>query len=93
MKKRYGGELSPSLEVCALWQDTIQLLVDAIRRANTTDPEAIRSALEKTSDFRGLVASYSYGPGRQDAMQQSGLTIAYATGVEDHIKTRIPDAP
>ena len=93
MKKRYGSELSPAVEICALWQDTVQVLVDAIRRAGSADPEAIRAALEKTSDIPGFVTTYSYGPGKHDAMQQSALTIAYATGIEDHVKTRIPDAP
>jgi len=93
MKKRYASELATSVEICALWQDTIQLLADAIRRANSTEAAAIRSALEKTNDFHGLVTTYSYGPGKQDAIQQSALTIAYATGVEDYVKTRIPDAP
>jgi len=34
--------------------DALYLLVDAIRRAGSTDPEAIRSALEQTKEFIGV---------------------------------------
>ena len=92
-KKRWGSELGASVEVNALWEDTLRLLVDAIKRANSTDPDAIKAALEQTSGFKGMVSTYSFGPAKHDAMERSAMTIAYATGVEDHIKTRIPDAP
>ena len=76
MKKRYGSELSPSVEICALWEDTVKVLVDAVRRAGSADPEAIRAALEKTSDIPGFVTTYSYGPGKHDAMRRNkSLTL------------------
>ena len=40
--------------ITALGYDAVMLLADAIRRAGTTDPAALRSALATTKDFDGL---------------------------------------
>ena len=92
-KKLWGADLNASVEINALWDDTLRLLVDAIKRANSTEPDAIKAALEQTSGFKGMVATYSFTPEQHDAMKRGSMTIAYATGVEDYVKTRIPDAP
>lgn len=39
---------------CALGYDGVYLLVDAIKRANSTDPAKIRDALAATVDFTGV---------------------------------------
>jgi branched-chain amino acid transport system substrate-binding protein len=45
-----------------LGYDTIKLLADAIKRAGSTDPTAIKNALEQTTNFPGLSGSISYTP-------------------------------
>jgi branched-chain amino acid transport system substrate-binding protein len=45
--------------------DTINLLADAIKRAGSTKPEAIRVALADTRDFEGMVGKIAYAPGRR----------------------------
>jgi branched-chain amino acid transport system substrate-binding protein len=45
-----------------LTYDAVMLMVDAIRRANSTDPEKVRRALAETRDFKGAT-----GPIRFDA--------------------------
>lgn len=48
-----------------LGYDTVYLLADAIRRAGSTEPDAIRIALSETKDFRGVVGPISYEPGQR----------------------------
>ena len=48
-KQSYQGEVPDSSGV--LGYDTANILFDAIRRAGSTDPQAIRDQLAKTSDF------------------------------------------
>jgi len=50
-KSEYG--LTPDA-MAVLGYDAVYLLVDAIKRANSTDPQAIRAALEKTENFPAL---------------------------------------
>lgn len=43
-------------------RDALMLLVDAIRRAGSTDPAAIRDALEQTQDWVGLTIAITFSP-------------------------------
>jgi branched-chain amino acid transport system substrate-binding protein len=43
--------------------DTINLFADAIRRAGSIKPDAIRVALANTRDFQGVVGKIAYAPG------------------------------
>jgi len=47
----------------ALGFDGVNLLVDAIRRAGSADPEAVRNALAGTTDFEGVTGTFSYPQG------------------------------
>lgn len=49
----------------ALGYDAVNLLADAIRRAGTTDPEAVRQALAATKDFQGITGVIRYENGGQ----------------------------
>ncbi|RJE82299.1 ABC transporter substrate-binding protein [Paracoccus onubensis] len=42
--------------------DAVALLADAIARAGSTEPDAIRDALEETSGFVGTTGTYSFTP-------------------------------
>jgi len=48
----------------ALSYDSVYLLADAIRRANSTNPEAIRNALATTTDFTGLTGKITFDRNR-----------------------------
>lgn len=50
-KKRYG---TPASLYAITTYDATRLLVDAIRRAGNTDPEALRQAVSGTRDFGGV---------------------------------------
>ncbi len=42
--------------------DALMLAVDAIERAGTTDPHAVRDALEQTTDFQGVTGTFNMSP-------------------------------
>ena len=42
--------------------DALMLAIDAIERAGTTDPAAVRDALEETSGFQGVTGTYEMSP-------------------------------
>ena len=55
--EKYGEEPNA---YAALGYDAYMLLVDAIKRADSTDPEAIRVALMETSAFEGATGTLSF---------------------------------
>jgi branched-chain amino acid transport system substrate-binding protein len=54
-KNKYGVEPNA---FSALGYDAAKFLADAIKRADTTDPEAIKTALAATQDFTGVTGSF-----------------------------------
>jgi branched-chain amino acid transport system substrate-binding protein len=62
-RKRYGHR--PENAFAALGYDTARLLADAIRRARSDQPNAIRRALAATRHFPMVTGTLSYAPGRR----------------------------
>jgi branched-chain amino acid transport system substrate-binding protein len=62
-RRRYGRK--PENAFAALGYDTMRLIGDAIRRAGSSDPEAIRRALAATRGFAMVTGTISYAPGRR----------------------------
>lgn len=60
-KTRFGH--SPSNAFAPLGYDTINLIVAAIRQADSTDPADIRSALADITDFPGIAGPITYKDG------------------------------
>jgi branched-chain amino acid transport system substrate-binding protein len=58
--KEYGHD--PENAFAALGYDSVYLLADAIKRAGSTDAQAIKSALEATSNFPGITGAITLGP-------------------------------
>jgi len=56
-KERYG---SVPASFSATAYDAAYLLADAIKRAGSTDPEAITKALAETKDFEGITGKFSF---------------------------------
>lgn len=56
---------APENAFAMLGYDAIYLLADAIKRANSTDPTAIRDALAKTTDFKGVTGTIAYKDGQR----------------------------
>lgn len=59
----YGRQ--PENAFAALGYDTLHLIADAIGRAGSTEPAAIRAALAVTQGFRGVTGVISYPPGQR----------------------------
>jgi branched-chain amino acid transport system substrate-binding protein len=70
-KKEYGVE--PESAFAALGYDAIYLMADAIKRAGSTDPEAICKALSETKGFQGITGTITYPPGKR--VPQKSVTI------------------
>jgi branched-chain amino acid transport system substrate-binding protein len=62
-RKRYRRK--PENAFTALGYDTMRLIADAIRRAGSAEPAAIRRALAATRGFRMVTGTISYAPGRR----------------------------
>lgn len=58
-QKRYGRV--PNMHA-GYGHDAVTVVVDAIRRAGSTDPAAIRDAIEQTRDLVGVTSTFTYGP-------------------------------
>ncbi|MGB9640258.1 MAG: ABC transporter substrate-binding protein, partial [Anaerolineales bacterium] len=73
----YGND--PESAFAALGYDAIYLMADAIKRAGSTDPKAIRDALAATSGFEGVTGTVTYQPGIR-VPQKSVTIIAIVNG-------------
>src|SRR6266545_2090409 len=58
--KEYGHD--PENAFAALGYDSVYLLVDAVKRASSTDAQAIKKALEATSNFAGITGAITLTP-------------------------------
>lgn len=74
----YGTD--PESAFAALGYDAVYLMVDAIKRAGSTDSKAIRDALAATSGFEGVTGTVTYLPGVR-VPQKSVTIIAIKNGV------------
>ena len=62
-RTRYGRK--PQHAFAALGYDTMRLIADAIRRAGSSEPVAIRRPLAATRGFKMVTGTISYAPGRR----------------------------
>lgn len=59
-KAEFG--VAPESAFAGLGHDAVMLLADAIKRAGTDQPQAIREALQATRDLPGVTGSISFAP-------------------------------
>ena len=64
---------APENAFAGLGYDTVKLIADAIKRAGSDDPKAIREALQKTTNLPGVTGSITYQPGGR--IPQKGVTV------------------
>jgi branched-chain amino acid transport system substrate-binding protein len=57
----YGARPGPS---AALSYDAISLVAEAMKKANSSDPERIRAALASIKNFKGVTGTYSFDDNR-----------------------------
>ncbi|MCL4466940.1 MAG: ABC transporter substrate-binding protein [Chloroflexi bacterium] len=63
----------PENAFAGLGYDTVKLIVDAIKRAGSVDPKAIRDALQATKDLPSVTGTITFQPGSR--IPQKGVTI------------------
>jgi branched-chain amino acid transport system substrate-binding protein len=71
-QQRWGG---PSNALSALGYDSAMLLVDALKRAGTTDGAKLRDALATTKDFRGVTGTINFDAQRNPSKSAVVLTV------------------
>ena len=72
----YGHD--PENAFAALGYDTVYLLVDAIKRAGSTDSAAVKAAIEGTTDFAGITGSITFSA--DSHVPQKGVTMIKVDG-------------
>lgn len=55
--------------------DSLKILVDALKKAGTTDPQKLRDAIENTKDYVGLDGDFSYSPDDHDGIGVDDMVI------------------
>ena len=63
----------PENAFAGLGYDTVKLLADAIKRAGSADPKAIRTALQATKDLAGVTGAISFPAGSR--IPQKGVAV------------------
>jgi branched-chain amino acid transport system substrate-binding protein len=66
----------------ALGYDAVMLLADAIRRAGSTDREAVRNALGTTKNLEGLNGLYTYDGSGDNVRQEPRLLVFGPNGYD-----------
>jgi branched-chain amino acid transport system substrate-binding protein len=84
--KAYGEEYKAKYNIglegeCLFGNDGILWVVQAIKQANSTDPTAIRDALENTTSFKGLIGEMSVDPKTHNPQRE--LAIFEIKGTEE----------
>jgi branched-chain amino acid transport system substrate-binding protein len=75
-KAEYNND--PENAFAALGYDTVYLLVDAIKRAGSTDSAAVKSAIESTKDFAGITGKITFSADTH--VPQKGVTVISVKG-------------
>ena len=84
MRPKLGGaEIDVLFWWVAMGYDTVKLIEHAAKTAGSTDPAAIQKALENTKDFRGVYATYSYGPTERNGFPDSNMAVNIANTFKD----------
>jgi len=69
----------PAFNLNAYGYDGIRLVVDAIKRAGSTDKEKIRAAMQATKDFPAIIGAkgmkYTFPPGKRTGFDPQGVVV------------------
>ena len=71
----FGGQTPDG--IAALAYDATRIVLDAIRRAGTTEKAAVRDALAATRDFHGITGRITMGPGRNPSKKRRVIQIRW----------------
>lgn len=80
---KYGQIKTPGT---ALGYDSVYLLADAIKRANSTDPTKIRDALASTRNFEGVTGTITFDANR-NPINKPAIMFEFKDGKGVYLKT------
>jgi branched-chain amino acid transport system substrate-binding protein len=84
IRPKFGnGELDILFWWVAMGYDTVKLIEHAVKTAGGTDPAAIQKALENTRAFRGVYATYTWGPTARNGFPDSNMAVNAANTFKD----------
>lgn len=84
VRPKFGnGELDILFWWVAMGYDTVKLIEHAVKTAGGTDPAAIQKALENTREFRGVYATYAWGPKARNGFPDSNMAVNAANTFKD----------
>jgi len=72
-RARFNGETPDGM--AALGYDSAAMLADAVKRAGTTEPAALRDALAATRGYRGVTGSITMDPDRNATKAAVIITV------------------
>lgn len=76
-EEKYGEK---PVTFCAHAYDALKILAEALKRANSTDPEKIRAEIENTKDYVGLDGTMSYSAEDHDGIGIDDMVIVKIEG-------------
>ena len=79
----------PENAFAPLGYDAMNLLAQAIRDANSSEPDKIMDALESMKDFKGVTGTISYSPGQRVPMKEVSI-LKVENGKFELVKSFIP---
>ena len=92
MRPRLGDK--PELDILFWWvamgYDCVKIIEHAVKTAGSTDPAAVQKALENTSRYEGIYATYSWGPEQRNGFPDDNMAVNIANTFKDGSFKRAP---
>lgn len=84
IRPKLGGK---DIDILFWWiglgYDAVKLAEHGLRKAGSTDAAAIQKALETTVNFKSVLSTLSYGPGKRDGFPDDNMAIVIASTFKD----------
>jgi branched-chain amino acid transport system substrate-binding protein len=77
IKAKWGSDTKSYVPNAGIWYDMINLYAKAVSTVKSQDPDAIKKFIEGIGSYKGLVATYTYGPDKHDGFNYEDLALAY----------------
>lgn len=75
VKPSLGGEINFTFWWVALGYDSMKVIAYAATKANSLEPQKIKSVLEQTSDYAGVYGTYHWSPTEHNGFPDSGMAM------------------
>jgi branched-chain amino acid transport system substrate-binding protein len=90
IKPALGGKIDFTFWWVALGYDTVKIIEYAVRTNGSTDPMKFKELLEKTKDFPGVYASYTWTPQDHNGFPDKNIVMNTGNTFKDGSYERAP---